>query len=162
MDKNSVAEALRALAGSESRSETSRLREVFDEVETALSAGVSRTAILETLHEQGFTMTAKSFESALYRLRKQREAGKLPKAKAERVHGSLSSAAENRAATPQSFTPKREAESGSENTGNSASGEQTSIEQVAIAGKTKTEQVLATAPKAFSFKQQLQQAKDSK
>ena len=115
MDKNSVAEALRALAGSESRSETSRLREVFDEVETASSAGVSRTAILETLHEQGFTMTAKSFESALYRLRKQREAGKLPKAKAERVHASLSSAAaENRAATPQGLTPKREDEPESE------------------------------------------------
>lgn len=115
MDKNSVAEALRALAGSESRSETARLREVFDEVETALSAGVSRTAILETLHEQGFTMTAKSFESALYRLRKQREAGKLPKAKAERVHASLSSAtAGNRAAAPQGLTPKREDEAESE------------------------------------------------
>ena len=119
MDKNSVAEALRALAGSESRSETSRLREVFDEVETALSAGVSRTAILETLHEQGFTMTAKSFESALYRLRKQREAGKLPKAKAERVHVSpTSAAAENRAATPQSFTPKGEDETASEDLAN--------------------------------------------
>lgn len=119
MDKNSVAEALRALAGSESRSETSRLREVFDEVETALSAGVSRTAILETLHEQGFTMTAKSFESALYRLRKQREAGKLPKAKAERVHASLSSAAaETRAAAPQGITPKGEDESESEDLAN--------------------------------------------
>lgn len=106
MDKNSVVEALRALAGSESRSETSRLREVFDEVETALSAGVSRTAILETLHKQGFTMTAKSFESALHRLRKQRKAGKLPKAKAERIHAPLSSAAENRAAAPQGLTPK--------------------------------------------------------
>ena len=106
MNKNSVAEALRALAGSESRSETARLREVFDEVETALSAGVSRTAILETLHEQGFTMTAKSFESALYRLRKQREAGKFPKAKAERVHVSASSAAETPAAAPQGLTPK--------------------------------------------------------
>ena len=73
MSKNSVVEALRTLATSDkSRSETARLRDVFDEVEGALKAGVSRAAILETLHEQGFTMTPKSFESALYRLRRKK------------------------------------------------------------------------------------------
>lgn len=113
MNKNSVAEALRALAGSQSRSETARLREVFDEVETALSAGVSRTAILETLHSQGFAMTAKSFESALYRLRKQRESGKPLKAKEERVDNTAANPTE-RAAAPQSFTPKEMDEDQSE------------------------------------------------
>lgn len=74
MQKNSVVDALRALAaGEKSRSETARLRDVFNDVEAALSAGVSRAAILETLHSQGFTMTLKSFESAIYRIRKQRE-----------------------------------------------------------------------------------------
>ena len=73
MNKNTVAEALRALATSDkSRSETARLRDVFDDVEIALKAGVSRATILETLHDQGFEMTAKSFESAIYRLRKKR------------------------------------------------------------------------------------------
>ena len=73
MQKNSVAAVLRALAtGDKARSETARLRDVVDEVEAALSAGVSRAAILEALHGQGFTMTLKSFESALYRIRKQR------------------------------------------------------------------------------------------
>ena len=73
MQKNSVADVLRALAtGDKARSETSRLRDVVDEVEAALSAGVSRVAILEALHGQGFAMTLKSFESALYRIRKQR------------------------------------------------------------------------------------------
>jgi len=73
MQKNSVADVLRALAtGDKARSETARLRDVVDEVEAALSAGVSRAAILEALHGQGFTMTLKSFESALYRIRKQR------------------------------------------------------------------------------------------
>jgi len=80
MQKNSVADVLRALAtGDKARSETARLRDVVDEVEAALSAGVSRAAILEALHGQGFTMTLKSFESALYRIRKQREkAGQHP------------------------------------------------------------------------------------
>lgn len=74
MQKNSVADVLRALAtGDKARSETARLRDVVDSVESALSAGVSRVAILDALHGQGFTMTLKSFESALYRIRKQRE-----------------------------------------------------------------------------------------
>lgn len=74
MQKNSVADVLRALAtGDKSRSETARLRDVFGEVEAALSAGVSRAAVLEALHGQGFTLTLKSFESALYRIRQQRE-----------------------------------------------------------------------------------------
>ncbi len=76
MHGNSVAEVLRALAiGDKSRSETARLRDVFDGVEAALSAGVSRAAVLEALHGQGFTITAKSFESALYRIRKKKKGG---------------------------------------------------------------------------------------
>lgn len=73
MQKNSVAAALRSLAtGDKARSETARLKDVIDEIEAALSAGVSRAAIVDALHEQGFTMTLKSFESALYRIRKKR------------------------------------------------------------------------------------------
>lgn len=163
MNENSVAEALRALVTSGSKkSETARLRLVFDEIELAFESGVSRESMLETLHAQGFTMALRSFDNAMYRLRKEREAlqaEKPSKQKPLRVHASEDTG--TRAAAPQGFTPKVGAESGSENTGNSAPGEQASIEPVAIAGKTKTEQVLATAPKAFSFKQ-LQQAKDPK
>jgi len=76
MQKNSVIDALRALAtGEKARSETARLRDVFNDVEAALSAGVSRAAILETLHSQGFTMTLKSFESAIYRIRQREKKG---------------------------------------------------------------------------------------
>lgn len=76
MTKTSVADVLRELAkGDKSRSETARLRDVIDEVEAALAAGVSRSAVLDALHGQGFTMTLKSFESALYRIRKQRGQG---------------------------------------------------------------------------------------
>lgn len=73
MTSNSVAEVLQALAkGDKARSETARLRDVFGEVEAAINAGVSRAAILEALHEKGFTMAMRSFESALYRIRKER------------------------------------------------------------------------------------------
>lgn len=73
MTSNSVAEVLQALAkGDKARSETARLRDVFDEVETAINAGVSRAAILAALHEKGFSMGMRSFESALYRIRKER------------------------------------------------------------------------------------------
>lgn len=70
MDKERVAEALRVLGQSESRPETARLREIFPDIEAAIASGVSRSSILETLHSHGFKMTPKSFESALYRLRK--------------------------------------------------------------------------------------------
>jgi hypothetical protein len=67
---------LRALArGDSARSETARLRDVIDDVEAALSAGVSRAKVLEELHGHGFTMNLKSFESALYRIRKSRKKG---------------------------------------------------------------------------------------
>lgn len=73
MTKPSLADALRALAKSDRhRSETARLRDVIDDVEAALDAGVSRAAVLAELHKAGFTMTLKSFESALYRIRKKR------------------------------------------------------------------------------------------
>ncbi|SPA23668.1 conserved hypothetical protein [Cupriavidus taiwanensis] len=73
MKRSSVAGALRALAtDSKGRSETARLRDVFEEVEAALSAGVKRQAILDALNAQGFRMTLKSFESAMYRIRGQR------------------------------------------------------------------------------------------
>jgi hypothetical protein len=69
----SLRDSLVTLAsGTQHRSETARLHDVFDEVEAALQAGVRRKAILETLHANGFTMTLRSFESALARLRKRR------------------------------------------------------------------------------------------
>ena len=56
-----------------SKSETARLRQIFAEVEAALSAGVSREKIVEVLQQQGFTMGLKSFDSALYRIRRKQK-----------------------------------------------------------------------------------------
>lgn len=74
MKKENLVEALKKLETSdENRSETSRLIDVFDNVESALGSGVHRTAVLAALHSQGFKMTLKSFESAIYRIRKKRK-----------------------------------------------------------------------------------------
>jgi hypothetical protein len=75
VDREKVSAALRELAAEYAgtpRSETARLREVLDDVEAALAAGASHAAVLGTLHAQGFTLTAQSFESTLARLRKER------------------------------------------------------------------------------------------
>lgn len=80
MTQESITSVLRALATDEkARPETARLRDVFDDVETALRSGVRREAVLAALHEQGFKMTMASFKSALERIRKERtKAGTLP------------------------------------------------------------------------------------
>lgn len=68
-----VGEALRSLAKDDSaRSETARLRDIFDEVEAALAKGVRREAVLATLHAKGFTMSPAGFKTALQRIRKER------------------------------------------------------------------------------------------
>ncbi len=75
IDKEKVSAALQELAAEYARSprsQAARLREVLDDVEAALTAGASHTAVLATLHAQGFTFTLRSFESTLGRLRKER------------------------------------------------------------------------------------------
>ncbi|WP_455289883.1 hypothetical protein [Cupriavidus necator] len=63
--------ALEDLAANAPRqSETARLHGHLEQIEHALRLGVSRAQIFETLQKQGFRMNLKSFETALYRLRK--------------------------------------------------------------------------------------------
>ena len=75
VDKEKVSAALRELADEHRgipQSDTARLREVLDDVENALAAGASQSAVLDTLHNQGFTLTLSSFQSTLARLRRER------------------------------------------------------------------------------------------
>jgi len=58
--------------GNDAKSETSKLRNVFDSVEIAILSGVSRAAILESMNNEGFHMSMKSFDKAMYRIRKER------------------------------------------------------------------------------------------
>jgi hypothetical protein len=78
VDKEKVSAALRELADEHRgipRSDTARLREVLNDVEDTLAAGASHSAVLDTLHHQGFTLMLSSFQSTLTRLRKERYKG---------------------------------------------------------------------------------------
>ncbi|WP_122302973.1 hypothetical protein [Pseudomonas amygdali] len=71
MTKSSLANKLTSLAeSSQDRSIAARLREVFPEIEQAIGKGVSRSVILQTLQDDGMEISMKTFESALYRMRK--------------------------------------------------------------------------------------------
>lgn len=73
MELRSAAEALKAVAEqSENRSKIGRLRGVLKEVEDAQKAGVKNSKIVETLNANGFELTIKTFETMLYRIRKER------------------------------------------------------------------------------------------
>ena len=77
MMKDDAVARLRALATDDKRrSETARLREIFDEVEATLNAGATQADVLAELHASGFTMTMASFKSALQRIRKARTGDK--------------------------------------------------------------------------------------
>lgn len=76
MEQNEVSNRLRALAADDKRRpETARLRDVFDDVEATLAAGVSQADVLAELHQCGYTMTMASFKSALQRIRKELQKG---------------------------------------------------------------------------------------
>ncbi|MFI3187225.1 MAG: hypothetical protein QX198_14715 [Methylococcaceae bacterium] len=71
--KDDIKASLRELASSDTnRPETARLRDIFDDIETALSAGVKVQTVLETLHGKGFTLSLAGFRSAIQRIRKER------------------------------------------------------------------------------------------
>lgn len=71
--ESALVEALRGLKQDTSaRSETARLRDIFDEVEATLKAGVRRERVLDTLRANGFTLTLLGFKTALQRIRKER------------------------------------------------------------------------------------------
>lgn len=79
MDKNAIAERLRALAtDSKNRSKAAQLRDVIADVEAALAAGVSRIKIVEVLAENGLEMTLATFETTLKRIRKKNRSRPAP------------------------------------------------------------------------------------
>lgn len=70
MDKKSVQDALLALTHEmESRSKTAQLQQVLSQIEDAQKAGVRNAKIVETLNKHGFSLTLKTFEMMLYRIR---------------------------------------------------------------------------------------------
>lgn len=65
--------SIRRLASGKNRSTTARIRQIFDEIEAALKAGVRRKDLHQSLVENGFDeLTFRAFELAIYRIRKER------------------------------------------------------------------------------------------
>lgn len=74
MDSIEISEQLKKLAtDNEKRTKSSRLNDVFDDVENALKNGISRKSVIELLAKNGLKLSMKSFESTLARLRKKRK-----------------------------------------------------------------------------------------
>lgn len=74
MNRKAITERLRALASDDKkRSKAARLRDVIDDVEAALAAGVPRSVVVEELGKQGLEMTLASFDGTLKRIRQKRE-----------------------------------------------------------------------------------------
>lgn len=83
MDDNNISEVLNALAKGKNRPATARLREIFNEIEAALRAGVRRKDVHHALTKSGFAISFESFELAIYRIRKERGKKKQPPDKSE-------------------------------------------------------------------------------
>ena len=74
MDSKEIAESLRKLASDKTkRNKTGILREVLDDIEACLDAGISQTDVVKVLNGHGLDMTFGTFGSTLRRLRLQRD-----------------------------------------------------------------------------------------
>jgi hypothetical protein len=73
MEENPLATALLQLAGSTNRSKTARLRDIYEQIETAKARGVTHAQIIKTLTELGLEIDLGTFAITLYRLRKEHE-----------------------------------------------------------------------------------------
>lgn len=73
MDKQAISDRLRALASDdEARSKAARLRDVIDDVEVALAAGVPRSLVLKELKDHGLDLSLSTFDTSLKRIRAKR------------------------------------------------------------------------------------------
>lgn len=88
MDRKAIAERLRELASDDKkRSKAARLRDVIEDVEAALAAGVPQATVVEELANHGLELTHKSFKNALYRIRQKRDKTAITAAKSASPSG---------------------------------------------------------------------------
>jgi hypothetical protein len=70
MDKNKISNALEKLKSEDkSRSNTAKIRDLIDVIETAISSGISLEAIYSELKKEGLNQTFQSFKNSLTRIR---------------------------------------------------------------------------------------------
>jgi hypothetical protein len=73
MSKKIIVEQLGVLASDDTkRSKAARLRDVIDEVEATLAAGITRSEVVKKLAENGLEMALATFNSELQKIRKKR------------------------------------------------------------------------------------------
>ena len=73
MSKKIIVEQLKALASDDTkRSKAARLRDVIDEVEATLAAGITRAEVVKMLAENGLEMSLATFNSELQKIRNKR------------------------------------------------------------------------------------------
>jgi hypothetical protein len=74
MDKKTISERIRSLASdNQKRSKAARLRDVIDDVEAALAAGVYQADVLAELNAHGLEMSRGTFQNTLQRIRDKRK-----------------------------------------------------------------------------------------
>jgi hypothetical protein len=73
MEKTTLSEQLRELAKSPKKSKASQLYEILDDVEFALSAGVTHAVVVQKLAQNGLQFTLPSFENTLHRVRQRKK-----------------------------------------------------------------------------------------
>ena len=79
MDKSAVSQRLKALAADDKkRSKAARLRDVIEDVEAALAAGVPRQDVLDELNSLGLDMNLATFETTLKRIRAKQKVNPFP------------------------------------------------------------------------------------
>lgn len=70
MDIANISDQLDKASRADSRSVRARISDVLDDIEKAISSGVSHDEIVIVLNENGFDLSIKSFRNALYQARK--------------------------------------------------------------------------------------------
>ena len=71
MDESSAEEILKLTIDPESLSVTARIRSLYPSIIQAREKGVSRAAILNVLNKKGFNLSMATFNSILYRIKKE-------------------------------------------------------------------------------------------
>jgi hypothetical protein len=84
MSEKEISGILKDLAANKKRTETAKLREIFDDVNFAIQSGVSQETILEQLKKIGFTFGINGFKYSFNKIRKERGVPPLRKKKGEK------------------------------------------------------------------------------
>ena len=83
MSDQQISSRLREIASGPKKTETARLRDIFDDVEHALMRK-TQSEVLSILHEGGFKFTEAGFRYSLAKIRRERGTGRMAKKKGDK------------------------------------------------------------------------------